>query len=133
MGDLLHELRWRELIHQTSDEPGLAAHLAGGRRRGYIGFDPTADSLTIGNLVVITLLARLAAAGHEPIVLMGGGTGMIGDPGGKSSERPLLSLGQIDANVSSQRRIFDALLPGAKVVNNVERLGRCVVRATRKM
>ena len=117
---LITELRWRGLLHQCSDESSLVTHLAGGERKGYIGFDPTADSLTIGNLVQITMLARLRQAGHEPVVVMGGGTGMIGDPGGKSAERPLLSIDQIEANVVSQRRIFDALLPGAPVFNNIE-------------
>ena len=121
---LITELRWRGLVHQCSDESGLVEHLATVPKKGYIGFDPTADSLTIGNLVVITLLARLQRAGHEPTVVMGGGTGMIGDPGGKSAERPLLSVEQIEANVTSQRRIFDALLPGAPVLNNIEWLAK---------
>ena len=122
--DFLAELSWRGLLHQTSDDAGLAGHLVSGRRRGYVGFDPTADSLTIGNLVVITLLQRLERAGHEPVVVMGGGTGMIGDPGGKSAERPLLSVEQIEANVIGIRRIFDRLLPSAPLVNNLEWLSK---------
>ena len=68
---LLDELRFRGLLHQTTGDEALAAHLASGRRRGYAGFDPTADSLTIGNLVPITLLRHLQLAGHAPVVVMG--------------------------------------------------------------
>ena len=116
----LHELQWRGQLHQCSDLERLRTHLSTGRRRAYIGLDPTADSLTIGNLVVLMLLSRFAKAGHEPIVLAGGGTGLIGDPGGKDAERPLLPIDQIAANVESQRRIYDALLPDATVMNNAD-------------
>ena len=119
-GDFLAELEWRGLIHQCSDLAGLGKHLSSGSRRAYVGLDPTADSLTIGNMVVLTLLGRFGRAGHEPIVLAGGGTGLIGDPGGKDAERPLLPIAQIAANVESQRRIYDALLPDAPVMNNAD-------------
>ena len=108
------------MFHQASDLEGLRAHLATGRRRAYIGFDPTADSLTIGNLATIMLLAHFQRAGHDPVVLAGGGTGLIGDPGGKSAERPLLSIEQVRSNVESQKRIYSSLLPGAPVLNNAD-------------
>ena len=126
--NFLEELRWRGLLHQCTDEPGLVAHLAdagAGRRRAYAGFDPTADSLTIGNLVPIMCLVHFARAGHEPIVVMGGGTGLIGDPSGKSAERTLMTTETVTANVHSQRRIFDAVfagagLPAPTIVNNAD-------------
>ena len=109
--DFLSELRWRGLLQQCTDEPGLTAHLAapdeGGGRCAYVGFDPTADSLTIGNLVGIIQLARFQRAGHTPVVIMGGGTGFIGDPSGKSAERMLLTPEVIAHNVASIKRIFD--------------------------
>jgi len=89
MDDVLSELRWRGQIAQISDPDGLASHLASGSRAVYCGFDPTADSLQIGNLVPILALARFQRAGHRPIVVVGGGTGLIGDPGGRTSERQL--------------------------------------------
>ena len=82
----LSELRWRGQINQATDEAALEKHLATGTRRGYIGLDPSADSLTIGNLVPIMTLRRLQQSGHVPVVIMGGGTGLIGDPGGKDAE-----------------------------------------------
>jgi tyrosyl-tRNA synthetase len=105
---LLDELAWRGLIsHQT---PGLAARLAGGPITGYIGFDPTAPSLQVGNLVPVMLLAHLQRAGGKPIVLLGGGTGLIGDPSGKTTERPLLERAQVEANVATQREQFARFL-----------------------
>lgn len=113
--DFLSELRWRGLLQQVTHEDALAKHLASadtqrGGRRAYVGFDPTADSLTIGNLVGIIQLARWQKCGHTPVVIMGGGTGFIGDPSGKSSERMLLSPEQIAANVRSIKRIFDNVI-----------------------
>ena len=93
---LLDELAWRGLLHQQTE--GLPAHLGGGPRTTYCGFDPTAPSLHIGNLVPVMLLVHLARAGHPCIALVGGGTAMIGDPSGRSSERPLLGASEIDAN-----------------------------------
>jgi tyrosyl-tRNA synthetase len=118
--DFVSELEWRGVFHQCSDLPGLREHLRTGRRKAYIGLDPTSDSLTIGNLATLTLLARFQQAGHEAVVVAGGGTGLIGDPGGKSVERPLLSIDTVRANVESQCRIYDALIPGAPVVNNAD-------------
>jgi len=104
--DFLDEMTWRGLAHQCTDEPGLRDHLSSGRRRCYAGFDPTADSLTIGNLVPVMALVHFARAGHEPIVVMGGGTGLIGDPSGKSAERLLMTREMVMENVESQSRIF---------------------------
>ena len=99
--NVLQELEWRGFVQQGT--PGLAAHFATGPVTAYCGFDPTAPSLQLGNLMPLMLLANLQRAGHRPIVLMGGGTGLIGDPSGKSSERPLLSKEQIRENVRRQR------------------------------
>ncbi|TBW30431.1 tyrosine--tRNA ligase [Gramella sp. KN1008] len=88
MKNLVEELRWRGMLHDAM--PGTEEHLNEKMRAAYVGFDPTADSLHIGNLVPIMLLAHLQRSGHKPIALVGGATGMIGDPSGKSSERNLL-------------------------------------------
>jgi tyrosyl-tRNA synthetase len=101
MADLLDELDWRGFVQQAT--PGLAAHFARGPVTAYCGFDPTAPSLQLGNLMPLMLLAHLQRHGHRPIVLMGGGTGLIGDPSGKRSERPLLSKEQIRENLQRQR------------------------------
>jgi tyrosyl-tRNA synthetase len=97
----LPELEWRGFVQQAT--PGLAAHFAKGPVTAYCGFDPTAPSLQLGNLMPLMLLANLQRAGHRPIVLMGGGTGLIGDPSGKAGERPLLSKEQIRENLQHQR------------------------------
>jgi len=125
----LDELRWRGLLHQTTANEELETHLATGSRVGYAGFDPTADSLTIGHLLPIRLLMLWQRAGHKPIVVMGGGTGMIGDPSGKDAERKLQTLEQIEANIVGQRRVFDHLIDmngkhGAIVVNNADWLSK---------
>ena len=99
--NVLKELEWRGFMQQAT--PGLAEHLARGPVTAYCGFDPTSPSLQLGNLMPLMLLANLQHGGHRPIVLMGGGTGLIGDPSGKSSERPLLSKEQIRENVRRQR------------------------------
>jgi len=126
--DLLEDLAFRGLIHQQTNPEGLRAHLQS-PRTAYCGFDPTRDSLTIGNLVQILMLRRLQRAGHRPVVIAGGGTGMIGDPSGKDSERQLLSLEQIDKNVAGQRVIFERMLdftgPNAAIIlNNADWLRR---------
>ena len=129
--DLIAELKWRGLFHQCTDESGLHTHLASGMRRGYVGYDPTADSLTIGNLVTIMLLRHLQNAGHQPVVVSGGGTGLIGDPSGKSAERTLLTEEIVRANVEGQRRIYGRLLDfdtktknHALITNNMDWLGK---------
>ncbi len=130
----LDDLRWRGLIHQVTHEEALRAHLADparSPRRGYVGFDPTSDSLTIGNLVPIILLRRLQLAGHMPVVVAGGGTGLIGDPSGKSAERELQTEERVRANVESQMRIFGRILDfseglsnRAVILNNLDWLGK---------
>jgi tyrosyl-tRNA synthetase len=101
MTDLFAELEWRGFVHHAT--PGLKAHFAKGRVSAYCGFDPTAPSLQLGNLMPIMLLLQLQRGGHRPIVVMGGGTGLIGDPSGRRSERPLLSPEQITENVRRMR------------------------------
>jgi tyrosyl-tRNA synthetase len=98
---LLDELQWRGLLHQQTD--GLAAHLAKGSVTAYCGFDPTAASLHVGNLVPVMGLVHLQRAGHRPIALVGGGTALIGDPSGKSTERPLIGAGEVEANSAALR------------------------------
>ncbi|HXV86067.1 MAG TPA: tyrosine--tRNA ligase [Gemmatimonadales bacterium] len=121
---LLDELAWRGLLQDHT--PGLPQRLARGAVTGYVGFDPTAASLQVGNLVPIMLLAHLQRAGGKPIVVVGGGTGLIGDPSGKSVERPLLSEQQIGLHAEQQRRQLGQFLEfgsgprDAELVNNVE-------------
>jgi tyrosyl-tRNA synthetase len=125
---LLEELRWRGLLHQTTaSEAQIEKHLAGSVRTGYAGFDPSRDSLTIGNLVPIKLLMHWQRAGHRPLPLVGGGTGMIGDPSGKDAERQLLDRAQVEAHVARQRLIFERFLDfdtrsptGAVLLNNAD-------------
>lgn len=122
------ELTWRGLLHQTTSE-AVGHHLSTPGRVGYVGFDPTSDSLTIGNLLPLTILARWQRAGHRPIVVMGGATGCIGDPSGKSNERQLLSLDQVRHNIHCQRPIFERLLEftgrhAASMVDNADWLMR---------
>src|SRR5213082_1001746 len=94
--ELLAELKWREMLFQHTEQ--VAAALAARQVTGYVGFDPTARSLHVGSLVPVMGLVHLQRAGHKPIALVGGGTGMIGDPSGKASERPLASIDEIEAN-----------------------------------
>ena len=95
-GGVLDELRWRGLVYQHTD--GVADALAGGPVSAYIGFDPTGSSLHVGSLVPIMVLVHLQRYGHRPVALVGGGTGMIGDPSGKTSERQLLTAEQVAEN-----------------------------------
>ncbi len=125
--DLIDDLRARGLLHQCTDEAGLREHLRT-PRRVYAGFDPTADSLTVGNLVPIMLLRHFQNAGHTPVVVMGGGTGLIGDPSGKEAERQLRTPEEIERNIAGQRPIFERVLSfegdsAAIVVNNHDWLG----------
>lgn len=116
----LEELRWRGMLHQHTD--GLPGALARGVVSGYCGFDPTAPSLHVGNLVPVMGLVHLQRAGHRPVFLAGGGTGMIGDPSGKATERPLLSLDEIAANAVAIRlqleRFVETSGRNAAVVRN---------------
>jgi tyrosyl-tRNA synthetase len=101
--DLLHDLRARGLIAEVSDEDALRARLAEGSITFYLGMDPSASSLHAGNLVPLSVATRLARAGHRYIALVGGATGMVGDPSGKSSERKLLAPELLAANVAALR------------------------------
>ena len=96
---LLDELQWRGLVYQHTD--GLADALHAGVISGYVGFDPTAPSLHVGNLVPVMGLVHLQRHGHRPVVLVGGGTGLIGDPSGRSTERPLASRDVVAANATA--------------------------------
>ena len=124
MIDFVEELAWRGLIHDIM--PGTDELLKKERTLGYIGFDPTADSLHIGSLVPVMLLVHFQRAGHKPIALVGGATGMVGDPSGRSSERQLLSVEQIQANIEGQRKQLEKFLDfdcgesSAEIVNNYE-------------
>ncbi len=108
MSDLLARLTERGFVQDAT--PGLAERLQRGPITAYIGFDPTADSLHVGSLVPVMGLAWLQRSGGTPIPLIGGGTGMVGDPSGKRSERPLLTVEQIDANAASVRRQLEHFL-----------------------
>ena len=124
MSDIFDELSWRGLIHQTTDDQKLPEWLRTGSRTLYAGFDPTADSLHVGHLVALMILRRYQKAGHRPIALVGGATGMIGDPSGKSAERNLLSVDDLQRNVAAielQMRKFIDFESGdnaAVLVNN---------------
>ena len=127
-GEFLAELEWRGILHGTT--PGLPARLASGRPiSAYIGFDPSADSLHVGHLVPIFGLLRFQRFGGRPVALVGGGTGMIGDPSGRSSERNLLDRETLEANVVALRGQLERFLdfaPGAGaavMVNNLDWLG----------
>jgi len=109
MASLSADLEFRGLIHQVTD-PSVLGRLDGERLTAYIGFDPTADSLHVGSLLQMCNLRRLQLAGHRPIALAGGGTGMIGDPGGKSEERNLLSAEDLAANVAGIRAQLEHFL-----------------------
>lgn len=125
---LYDELEWRGLVYDGTD--GVAQALAAGPVTGYIGFDPTAASLHVGSLLQIMVLAHLQRCGHAPIAVVGGGTGLIGDPSGKTAERQLLSTAQVEANVAGIRGQlarfldFDRATATARLVNNAEWLTR---------
>ncbi len=121
--DFINELRWRGMLHDMT--PGLEELLAKGNVTGYVGFDPTADSLHIGNLVPVMMLVHWQRGGHNPIALVGGATGMVGDPSGKSAERQLLDMDQIQHNLASQQAQLEQFLDfdgqhAARVVNNAD-------------
>jgi tyrosyl-tRNA synthetase len=128
--DLLRLLDARGYIHQTTDAPALDALASKEIVPGYIGFDATAPSLHVGNLVSIMLLRRLQQAGHKPVVVMGGGTTRIGDPTGKDEVRKMLTDETIEANINSIRTAFEKFLTfgdgptDAVMVNNHDWLGQ---------
>lgn len=123
--DFIEELTWRGMLHDTM--PGVSEHLKETMRSAYVGFDPTADSLHIGNLVPIMLLAHYQRCGHQPVALVGGATGMIGDPSGKSSERNLLDEATLRHNQEAIKKQlshfldFDSKAKNAAIlVNNYD-------------
>ena len=124
MKDYIAELRWRGMLQDHT--PGVEDLLKGGPVSGYVGFDPTADSLHVGNLVPIMLLVHFQRCGHRPVALVGGATGMVGDPSGKSAERNLLSEEVLAHNVSCIRAQLERFLDfgdsanGARLVNNYD-------------
>ncbi|HVS68990.1 MAG TPA: tyrosine--tRNA ligase, partial [Mycobacteriales bacterium] len=121
--DILDELAWRGLIAQTTDADALRKDLANGPLTLYAGFDPTGDSLHVGSLMPMLTLRRFQLAGHNPIVLAGGATGLIGDPSGRDSERALSDRDQIAARVERLRpqleRFVDLSTTG-RLVNNLD-------------
>ena len=128
--DIFAELDWRGLINQSTDPVGMGAWLRQRPRTLYAGFDPTADSLHVGHLMALMILRRFQQAGHRPIALVGGATGMIGDPSGKSEERKLLDVERLQANVAGMepqlRRFldFECGANSAALVNNYDWMGR---------
>ena len=118
---LIEELKWRGLLHDIM--PGTEELMAQERVKAYVGFDPTADSLHIGNLVPIMLLVHWQRAGHTPIALVGGATGMVGDPSGKTAERQFLDVEVLEHNLACQKAQLMKFLDfegenAASVVNN---------------
>ena len=125
MSDIFSELQWRGLVYQTTDDENLGKWLSEGSRTVYAGFDPTADSLHVGSLLPLMMLRRFQKAGHRPIAIAGGATGMIGDPSGKSKERNLLSSEQLAANLAGIEAQMKSLLDfegdgSAILVNNFD-------------
>jgi len=125
--NFLDELRWRGMVHnEEALMPGTEEALNSGQVAGYIGFDPTGDSLHIGNLATIMLLVHLQRAGHKPYALVGGATGMVGDPSGKDKERQLLSIEKIRYNADCIRKQLEHFLDfeaegnAAEMVNNYD-------------
>jgi tyrosyl-tRNA synthetase len=122
--DFLSELKWRGMLQDVT--PGLEDYLKTEKVTAYIGFDPTAPSLTIGNYVQIMLLTLLQKYGHKPIVLLGGATGRIGDPSGKDKERQLKSYEELDSNLDFQKEQFKKLIDfsdaenPAMFINNID-------------
>ncbi|MCB0480454.1 MAG: tyrosine--tRNA ligase [Flavobacteriales bacterium] len=116
--NFIEELKWRGMIHDIM--PGIEETLEKGPSAGYIGFDPTADSLHIGSLVQIMTLVHFQRAGHKPIALVGGATGMVGDPSGKSNERNLLTREQVLTNIEGIRKQLEQFLDFENGVNSAE-------------
>jgi tyrosyl-tRNA synthetase len=122
--NFVEELRWRGLLHDIT--PGAEELLSREKVTGYIGFDPTADSLHIGHLTQVFTLMRFQAAGHKPIALIGGATGMVGDPSGKSAERNLLDEHALEKNIAGIKKQLEKLLDfsnpsnGAELLNNYD-------------
>jgi tyrosyl-tRNA synthetase len=121
MSSLSRDLEFRKLVHQVTD-PGLMAKLDSERLTAYIGFDPTADSLHVGSLLQLCMLRRLQEGGHRPIAVAGGGTAMIGDPGGKTEERTLLEDEQIKANLEGIRPQMERFLDFSPAAGDTQAL-----------
>lgn len=124
MKNFVEELRWRGMLHDMMPETEQLLN-SGEVVKGYIGFDPTADSLGVGNLVQVMTLMHFQRAGHKPIALVGGATGMVGDPSGKSAERSMLSKEELNANLESQKKQLEKFLDfsgenAAEIVNNYD-------------
>ena len=125
MFDLFDDLRARGLVHDHTDEAGLRELLESGRVTLYCGIDPTADSLHVGHLVGVLVLRRFQEAGHRPLALVGGATGMVGDPSGRSDERNLLDAAVLESNVAGIRTQLESLFEfsgdnAARLVNNYD-------------
>jgi tyrosyl-tRNA synthetase len=132
---LFADLQWRGLVNQTTADEFLPSWLAGGSRTVYCGFDPTSDSLHVGSLLPVMLLRRFQKAGHRPIALVGGATGMVGDPTGKTDERKLLDAETLAANVAGIRSQLERFIDfgdgsdsgqtagSARLVNNYDWMG----------
>ncbi|MFC2124786.1 tyrosine--tRNA ligase [Bacteroidota bacterium] len=124
MIDFINELTWRGMIHDIM--PGTEELLKKEKTKGYIGFDPTANSLHIGSLVPVMLLVHFQRAGHKPLALVGGATGMVGDPSGRTTERQLLSIEELQHNLEGQRKQLEKFLDfdcgesSAELVNNYD-------------
>ncbi len=122
--NFIEELKWRGMLHDIM--PGTEELLNAGMVTGYIGFDPTSDSLGVGNMVQIMTLLHFQRAGHKPVALVGGATGMVGDPSGKSAERNLLDEATLNHNLESQRKQLEKFLDfnvgenSAEIVNNYD-------------
>jgi len=123
--DLVAELEWRGLITQASDLEGLRTHLKEQSRTLYCGFDPTADSLHVGSLVPLLTLRRFQDFGHKPIFLLGGATGLVGDPSGRDDERSLNTTDVVEDWVEALRRQVNPFFEfggnnAAQIVNNLD-------------
>ncbi|MBP9550109.1 MAG: tyrosine--tRNA ligase, partial [Chitinophagales bacterium] len=106
--NFVEELRWRGMLSEIM--PGTEEQLMKGSTAGYIGFDPTGDSLGVGNMVQIMTLLHFQNCGHKPIALVGGATGMVGDPSGKSAERNLLDNEILNHNIACQKKQLEKFL-----------------------
>src|SRR5690606_37864769 len=121
--DFIEALRWRGMLQDST--PGVAEHLQKGPASGYIGFDPTADSLHVGHLVQVMTLTHFQRCGHRPIALVGGATGMVGDPSGKRTERNLLDEDALRHNQECVQKQLERFLDfsgtnAARMVNNYD-------------
>ena len=123
--DILQDLQWRGLINQQTDPEGLKAALEKGKLSLYCGTDPTGSSLHIGHLIPFIVLKRFQMYGYHPLILIGGATGAIGDPSGRSTERVLQSVEQVEANKKSLTEQMEKIFgPEFKIVDNYSWLSK---------